>query len=177
MTEGKVDARYGDPTQAAPPWTEIDRRLTEAQLYWLITVRRDGRPHAVPLCGVWLDGAFYFCTGEQEQKMRNLEANDHLAVTAGPLGADGWSQGKDIVVEGRAERVTDDAQLRTLADGWLSKYGGDWRFDVQDAGFVEVTESGGATGGVAQVFRVAPAKVIVFGDAHGQTTYRLSAGR
>jgi nitroimidazol reductase NimA-like FMN-containing flavoprotein (pyridoxamine 5'-phosphate oxidase superfamily) len=175
MTKGTINPRYGDASQTAPPWEDIDRRLAEAQLYWLITVRVDGRPHAVPLCGVWHEEAFYFCTGEQEQKMRNLEANAHVAITAGPLGANGWSQGKDIVVEGRAERVTDNATLQRLADAWLSKYGDDWRFAVQDGGFVELTESGDGTGGLAQVFRVAPAKAIVFGDAHGQTTYRLSA--
>ncbi len=49
--------------------------------------------------------------------MRNLEANPRVAVTAGPLGADGWASGKDIVVEGAAERVTDETTLRTLAAG------------------------------------------------------------
>ena len=173
MTAGTIDPRYGDASEAAPAWEDIDRRLTEAQLYWLITVRRDGRPHAVPLCGVWREGAFFFCTGEQEQKMRNLDANPSVAVTAGPLGADGWSKGKDIVVEGRAERILDAEQLQVLADAWLDKYAGDWRFEVRDAAFVEVSDSGDPTGGGAQVFRVVPAKVLAFGDEHGQTTYRF----
>ena len=77
----------------------------------------EARPYALPLCGVWHDGAFAFCTGAEEQKMRNLAANPRVAVTAGPLGADGWSSGKDIVVEGAAERVTDGAALRALARG------------------------------------------------------------
>lgn len=173
MTTGTIDPRYGDASQSAPAWEDIDRRLTEAPLYWLITVRRDGRPHAVPLCGVWRDRAFYFCTGPAEQKMRNLEANASVAVTAGPLGADGWAKGKDIVVEGRAERVIDAEQLRVLAGAWFTKYAGDWRFEVQDGAFVEVSDSGGSTGGEAQVFRVVPAKAMVFGDEHGQTTYRF----
>ena len=174
MTEGRIDPRYGDASQTPPEWDDVDRRLGEAQLYWLITVRRDGRPHAVPLCGVWSDGAFHFCTGEREQKMRNLEANTQVAVTAGSLGAEGWSHGKDIVVEGTAVRVTDPAALQTLADAWATKYEGDWRFTVQDAQFVELTDAGGSTEGGAHVFRVVPAKVMVFGDEHGQTTYRPS---
>jgi hypothetical protein len=75
MTTGKVDSRYGNASVAAPPWKDIERVLADAQLYWIITVRRDGHPHAVPLVGVWHDGAFAFCTGSEEQKQRNLDAN------------------------------------------------------------------------------------------------------
>jgi hypothetical protein len=137
----------------------------------MVTVRRDGRPHAVPLCGVWRDGAFVFCTGEQEQKARNLEANPHVTVTAGPLGADGWAKGKDIAVEGVVERVTDDGELRRLAALWLEKYDGDWRFEVRDGRFVDLSGGGEGHGG-AMVLRVVPSKVLVFGDDHGQTRYR-----
>jgi hypothetical protein len=166
-----ISPDYGDPTATAPAWSDIDRRLTEAQLYWLVTTRRDGRPHAVPLCGLWRDGAFVFCTGDDEQKMRNLDHARTVTVLAGPLGADGWAAGKDIAVEGRAEDVTDEAELRELADGWLEKYAGDWRFEVRDHRFYELTEQGDGRGDGARVFRVAPAKVLVFGDEHGQTTY------
>jgi general stress protein 26 len=172
MTTGTVHPAYGDASAPAPAWREIDDRLTAAQLYWMITVRRDGRPHAVPLCGVWHDGAFVFCTGEQEQKMRNLEANPHVTVTAGPLGADGWSKGKDISVEGVVERITDDDELRGLATLWRQKYGDDWVFEAHDGEFFEVSESGEGHGG-ASVFRVPPSKVLVFGDEHGQTRYQF----
>jgi len=173
MTTGRIDPRYGDASATAPAWEEVDRRLAVAQLYWLVTVRADGRPHAVPLCGVWHDGAFAFCTGVEEQKMRNLEVNPRVAVTAGSLGADGWASGKDIVVEGTAERVTDPVALQVLADAWEEKYDGDWRWEVRDGAFHELTDSGGSgEGGGGWVFRVAPAKVLVFGDDHGQTTYR-----
>jgi nitroimidazol reductase NimA-like FMN-containing flavoprotein (pyridoxamine 5'-phosphate oxidase superfamily) len=174
MMIGHIDPRYGDATATPPDWDDVDRRLTDAQLYWLVTVRADGRPHAVPLCGVWHEGAFAFCTGEAEQKMRNLEANQHVAVTAGPLGADGWASGKDVVVEGLAGRVTDESDLQALADAWEAKYDGDWRWEVRDEQFFELTDSGGSTEGGAWVFRVPPNKVMVFGDAHGQTTYRPS---
>ena len=63
MVTGHIDPRYGDATATAPDWADVERRLTDAQLYWLVTVRADGRPHAVPLCGAWHDGAFAFCTG------------------------------------------------------------------------------------------------------------------
>jgi nitroimidazol reductase NimA-like FMN-containing flavoprotein (pyridoxamine 5'-phosphate oxidase superfamily) len=173
MTTGKIDPRYGDVSATAPPWDDIERLLAEAQLYWIITVRADGRPHAVPLVGVWHDGAFAFCTGSEEQKQRNLDSNPQVAVTTGSMGAHGWDSGKDLVVEGTAVRVTDTQALQTLADAWSAKYGEDWKFEVRGEEFVELSHSGGSTTGGARVYRVAPAKVIAFGDAHGQTTYRF----
>jgi len=173
MTTGVIDPRYGDPSATPPPWTDIERLLADAQLYWIITVRADGRPHAVPLVGIWQDGAFAFCTGPEEQKQRNLDVNAHVAVTTGSTGANGWNTGKDVVVEGTAVRVTEADALAELAAGWFAKYGDDWKFAVQGQEFVELSDSGGSTEGGAWVYRVAPAKVIAFGDGHGQTTYRF----
>ena len=173
MPTGKIDPRYGDPTATAPPWEDIERILVDAQLYWIITVRVDGRPHAVPLVGVWHNGAFAFCTGVEEQKQRNVDLNPHVAVTTGSTGVGGWDTGKDVVVEGTVARVTDAEALRELADAWYAKYGEDWKFAVRGQEFVELSHSGGSTGGGARVYRVDAAKVIAFGDAHGQTTYHF----
>jgi nitroimidazol reductase NimA-like FMN-containing flavoprotein (pyridoxamine 5'-phosphate oxidase superfamily) len=173
MTTGRIDPRYGDATATAPLWDDIQRLLAAAQLYWIITVRVDGRPHAVPLVGVWQDGAFAFCTGSTEQKQRNLDANPRVAVTTGTTGANGWNSGKDVVVEGAAQRVTDATALRALADAWFAKYGEDWKFEVRAEEFVEVSHSGGGTEGGAWVYQVKPDKVIAFGEEHGQTTYRF----
>jgi nitroimidazol reductase NimA-like FMN-containing flavoprotein (pyridoxamine 5'-phosphate oxidase superfamily) len=173
MTTGQIDSRYGDASATAPAWDDIERLLTDAQLYWIITVRADGRPHAAPLVGVWHDGAFAFCTGPDEQKARNLDANPQVAVTTGATGATGWASGKDVVVEGTAIRVTDAEALQALADAWFAKYGDDWKWEVRGAEFVELSQSGGSTAGGAWVYRVEAAKVIAFGDAHGQTAYRF----
>jgi general stress protein 26 len=173
MPSGTISPLYGHDSATAPTWSDIDRRLTDAPLYWIVTVRADGRPHAVPLCGVWRDGAFYFCTGDAEQKMRNLEHDPHVVVTAGPLGADGWGSGKDISVEGEASRVEDMALLAELAAEWRTKYDGDWVFEARDGRFFEVSDQGDGSGDGAVVFRVPPSKVLVFGDEHGQTTYRF----
>jgi general stress protein 26 len=173
MTSGTVSPIYGNLSAPAPGWDEVERRLTEAQLYWLATVRRDGRPHAVPVCGVWRDGAFFFTTGDAEQKMRNLEHDPHVVVTAGPLGAQGWGSGKDIAVEGVAASVSDEALLQQLAEEWRTKYDGDWDYEVREGRFFERGHSGDGNEDGSGVFRVPPAKVLVFGDEHGQTTYRF----
>ena len=105
--------------------------------------------------------------------MRNLEHDPHVVVTAGPLGADGWGSGKDIAVEGVASRVEDEALLQALTEEWRTKYDGDWVFEARDGRFFEVSHQGDGTGDGAVVFRVPPSKVLVFGDEHGQTTYRF----
>jgi general stress protein 26 len=173
MTSGTISPLYGDASATAPDWSDIDRRLTDAPLYWIVTVRSNGRPHAVPLCGVWHDCAFFFCTGDAEQKMRNLEHDPHVTVTAGPLGAEGWGTGKDIAVEGVATRVSEPALLVELAEEWAAKYDGDWVFEARDGRFYEVSDQGDGSGDGAVVFQVPPTKVLVFGDEHGQTTYRF----
>ena len=171
MTTGEVDPRYGGASATPPPWSEIERQLTDAQLYWIITVRADGRPHAVPLVGVWHESSFCFCTGAEEQKRRNLDSDPHVAVATGSTGAGGWDTGREVVVEGTATRVTDGATLQVLADAWSAKYGDDWRFAVRGEEFVELSRSGGATESGARVYRVTPAKVLAFGGEHGQTRY------
>jgi len=173
VTTGKINPRYGDASAIAPPWDEIENRLSSAQLYSIVTVRTDGRPHAVPLVGVWHDDAFHFCTGHDEQKHRNLESNAQVAVLTGSMGANGWDSGKDIVLEGRAVRVTEADVLQTLAQAWFDKYGDDWRYEVRGDEFYEVSNSGDGAQGGARVYRVVPTKVLVFGDGHGQTAYRF----
>jgi general stress protein 26 len=170
MSVGEIDPSYGDATATAPDWAEVEGLLTAGQLYWIITVRADGRPHAVPLVGVWHDGAFAFCTGAQEQKARNLDAGPRVAVTTGTTGAGGWDSGKEVVVEGAAERVRDAGELQVLADAWFAKYGDDWHFAVRGEEFVDVNHEGHAG---AQVYRVRPEKVLVFGGEHGQTRFRF----
>jgi nitroimidazol reductase NimA-like FMN-containing flavoprotein (pyridoxamine 5'-phosphate oxidase superfamily) len=163
--ESKIDKRFSDPAARPTPWAEAFAALEAAELYWITTVRPDGRPHVTPLIGVAADDKVYFCTGLEEQKGRNLQRNDRVAITT---GNNAWAKGLDVVVEGTAVRIDDDEQLRPLAEAWEAKYGSDWHFDVYDGMFRH------ADGGGAAVFRIEPAKVLAFAkDPHGQTTYRF----
>jgi hypothetical protein len=100
-------------------WEQGRRELESAEVYWLSTVRPEGRPHVTPLLGIWFEGALYFCTGPSERKAKNLAQNPHCVLTTGcnRLG------GLDLVVEGVAARVSDPAELRSVADTYESKYG------------------------------------------------------
>src|SRR3712207_1605998 len=100
---GTIDERFSQPGAGPTPWPEVERALVQAELYWIATVRRDGRPHVTPLIGLWHEGAAHFVTGRDEQKARNLEHNDRVALTT---GTNTWNEGLDVVVEGSTVRVT-----------------------------------------------------------------------
>ena len=109
-----LDARFSDPAATAAGWDETRRALEDAQLSWICTVRADGRPHLTPLVAVWLDGALYFSTGAGEQKAVNLRGNPHVLLLT---GCHRWDEGLDVVAEGDAVQVTDEALLTRLAAG------------------------------------------------------------
>jgi general stress protein 26 len=170
----ELDERFSSAGATPRPWSEIVDVLEHSEIFWLSTVRRDGRPHVTPLPAMWLDGALHFCTGPGEQKARNLAANPQCILTT---GGNAFLSGLDVVVEGRASRVTDEASLERLAAMWQSKL--DWGFDVVDGAFRErPSESPGEESeprGTAHVFAVAPDKVLAFGkgEPFSQTRYRF----
>lgn len=150
-----VNPNYGDPQATATPWAAAVGQLEQAEIFWLSTVRPDGRPHVTPLIAVWYDHALYFCTGADERKAKNLAANAHCILTTGRNSM--HEDGLDVVVEGDAVRLTDAARLQRVADAYEAKYGSDWHFDVRDGGFK------GQGGNVALVFEVAPTTAFGFG--------------
>ena len=159
-----LDRRFSDPEAVATDWNETRRALETAQLFWISTVRTDGRPHVTPLVAVWLDDAIHFCTGPDEQKAVNLRQNPNVILTT---GCNGWERGLDVVVEGEAVGVTDDDTLQRLAEQWRGKWNGQWRYEVHDGAFRH-------GGGTALVFSVRPTKVFAFAKGtFGQTRHRF----
>jgi general stress protein 26 len=156
---------FSDPDATAVPWSQVVGVLESSEMFWLSTVRRDGRPHVAPLPAMWLDGKLHFCTGAHEQKAKNLEANPHCVLTT---GTNAFRSGLDVVVEGTAGRVTDNAMLTRLAQLWLDKI--DWRFDVGDGVFLDP----GAEGHAALVFALTPSKILAFRKApYSQTRFLM----
>lgn len=162
-----LDRRYSNPEAVATGWDTTRQALEAAELFWIATVRADGRPHVTPVVGVWADGAMHFCTGAEEQKFANLRANPHVVLTT---GCNHWDRGLDVVVEGEAVRVTDAATLERLAAAWATKWEGrHWQFTVGDGCFLH------PGGGEAIVFSVTPAKAYAHakGDPFGATTHKF----
>ena len=124
--ETKLDRRFSDPNAVATEWAETRRMLEKAELFWISTVRADGRPHVTPLVAVWLEDAIHFTTGPTEQKAVNLRGNSNVILMT---GCNEWNRGLDIVVEGKAVQITDDDLLGRLADSWATKWDGRWHFE------------------------------------------------
>jgi hypothetical protein len=163
---GTVDPRFGEEGAGPTPWSDVRAALTEAELFWLSTVRVDGRPHVTPLIAVLVDDMMHFCTGVTEQKAKNLEHDRRCTMTT---GTNTWARGLDIVLDGEVVRVTDEARLQRIADTYEAKYGSDWHFDVKDGGF-----DGG--GGPAFVFEIRPSAVFAFAKSpHSQTRFDVDA--
>jgi nitroimidazol reductase NimA-like FMN-containing flavoprotein (pyridoxamine 5'-phosphate oxidase superfamily) len=161
----ELDTRFSEPGARPTSWQQTLEAIKRAEIFWISTVRPDGRPHVTPLVGVWVDDSFVFCTGSDEQKARNLERNANVAVTT---GANSWKDGLDVVVEGSTVRVTGEETLHRIADTYREKYNGEWDFDNDSEVF-------DPDGNRAHVFRVTPAKVIAFAKSpHGQTTFKPS---
>ena len=161
-----LDARFSDPGASATRWEDAVQALTDAQLFWITTVRADGRPHVSPLVAVWLDDQIHFCTGPEEQKAHNLRTDPHVILTT---GCNQWEDGLDVVVEGKAVQVTDEDLLERLAEAWSRKWDGRWHYEVHDGGF---RHQGGD--GTVLVFSVAPAKILAFAKGtFAQTRHRF----
>jgi general stress protein 26 len=167
--KAELDPRYSSDGAGPREWAEAQKHLERAEIFWISTVRPDGRPHVTPLIAVWLDAALYFCTGPEERKARNLAENRHCILMTGCNALD---EGFDLVVEGDAAKVSDDAKLRRVADAYVSKYGSDWRFGVRDGAFVH---AGAHEGSVALVYEVAPRTAFRFGkgEEFSQTRWRF----
>src|SRR5262245_3961591 len=109
--ETELDPRFSEPDASATSWTAVRQMIDEAELFWISTVRPDGRPHVTPLPAVWCDSALYFCTGAEEQKGVNLARNPQCALTT---GNNEWKSGLDVGVEGAARVERDEDLSREL---------------------------------------------------------------
>jgi nitroimidazol reductase NimA-like FMN-containing flavoprotein (pyridoxamine 5'-phosphate oxidase superfamily) len=164
MPTTRFDPRFG-VIESPTPWEEAEAVLRDAEVFWITTVRADGRPHVTPLLAAWDGGALHFCTGAEEQKAVNLRANDEVALTT---GCNVQGEGLDVVVQGPARRITDRARLVELAHAWVAKYSEDWRFDVTEDAFRN------EAGGLALVFAVDARTAWAFAKGegrYGQTAY------
>lgn len=130
------------------PWSWAEERLVSSTNYWVATVWPDGRPHAMPVWGMWHERAFWFSSSKRSRKARNLVANPRCVVTT----EDALNP---VVVEGTAELLTDPTDLATLLELENTKYETDYKIDSLDPA-------------VNACFRVRPKWA--FGIMHGDFT-------
>lgn len=95
------------------PWARLSERMRHSYIYWISTTRRDGRPHSIPVWGVWLDETFYFSNGALTA--RNLARDPRLSVHL--------ESGEDaVIIEGAVETASGRALIKRINDAYCAKY-------------------------------------------------------
>jgi len=119
-------------------WRWAEQRLVANRNYWLVTASAGGRPHAMPVWGVWMPHTerFWFSCSPNARKLRNLAANPQATVTVEDTV-------EAISVEGRARRVdpahasaADTAAVDAMVDAYLAKYWEDPAVHAEMAAFL-----------------------------------------
>jgi pyridoxamine 5'-phosphate oxidase-like protein len=130
------------------PWSWAQERLAASQDYWVATAWPDGRPHLMPVWGMWHDTALWFSCSGRSRKTMNLKADPRCSIsTDNPL--------QPVVVEGIAELVTDMETLALVIDLENAKYSTSYGIELLDPA-------------VSACFRVSP--IWAFGIAEGDFT-------
>ena len=122
MTEPRAerpDMRdYGVPEDLADtlPWSWAEERLLRNKNFWVITASASGRPHALPVWGVWLpdSSTFAFSCSPNARKARNIRANPQVAFTIDDTV-------ECVSVEGTARELPADRQ-KAAAETYAAKY-------------------------------------------------------
>lgn len=117
-------------------WSQIETRLDAGlanapdeggpnrYTSWLVTINPDGSPHVTSVGAIWVNGAFWFQTGDATRKARNIARDPRCSLSFA-------SEEFDLVASGEAEKVTDPATVRTIAEQWAA---GGWPCQPDDSG-------------------------------------------
>jgi hypothetical protein len=158
-----------------PPvdWADITEKLDagsapapdahNARTTWLATLNEDGSPHVTAVGAVWLDGAFWFQTGDGTRKARNVARDGRCSISLSIRDA-------DVVVEGDATRVTDPAVVARIATKWADD---GWPVEPDASGTGITAPFNAPTQGPPpwHVYRVEPRSVtVVLGSEPGGLT-------
>ena len=108
------------------PWTRALKQLAANNgTYWLATTRPGAGPHLAAVGGLWVDGNVYFVSGARTRKSRDIAKNPRCAVSIS-------LKDLDVVIEGAARKVRDEATLKRLAKRYAAQ---GWPAIVKDRAF------------------------------------------
>lgn len=100
-----------------------DPEAHNARSTWLATVNADGSPHLTPVGAIWLDGTFWFQTGDT-RKGENLARDPRCSLALSIRDA-------DVVFEGDATQASDPAGVARAAGAWND---GGWPAEPDESG-------------------------------------------
>jgi nitroimidazol reductase NimA-like FMN-containing flavoprotein (pyridoxamine 5'-phosphate oxidase superfamily) len=169
MLESEPDAVLGPFSSAGAqvtPWALALAVLGAAEVFWLSTVRPDGRPHVTPLLAAWSLDGMCFATGGEERKALNLEHNPRCVLMTGTNSL----TGVDVVIEGVATVVLERSEREEAVADFERKYG--THLTSPEGTWYRLSED--VIAGDVRLYRVAPAVGFAFGKlpTPSQTRYR-----
>jgi hypothetical protein len=157
-----VTERLGTGVLPAPDEGAPNRRTT-----WLTTINDDGSPHVTAVGALWLDGTFWFQTGTQTRKGRNVERDARCSIAVSVHQA-------DVVFEGDAARVTDRSTLTRVAKAWAES---GWPAEVDESGSGVTAPFNAPSLGAPpwNVYRIEPRSATVLSSVEpvGSTRFRF----
>jgi pyridoxamine 5'-phosphate oxidase-like protein len=134
---------------------------------WLSTINADGGPHVTGIGALWVDGMFWFETGERTRKARNLARDPRCVLNTA-------TDEFDLVVEGEAQLVTDPATVAAMAGHWNDA---GWPAVVDDTGRALTAEYSAPSAGPPpwSVYRITPrtATALATVEPGGATRWRF----
>lgn len=107
------------------PWQWAEERLVSSRNYWVVSLWPGGRPHAMPVWGLWHERAFWFSSSKGSRKARNLAADPRCVVTTEDAA-------DPVIMEGSAELVTEPEALATVLALENAKYDTNYTIDLLD---------------------------------------------
>ena len=134
---------------------------------WLATIDSDGSPHVTGIGAMWVDGAFWFETGERTRKGRNLSRDPRCTLSVA-------THEFDLVVEGDAHKITDTDVVRDMAARWSAE---GWPARVDESGEALTAEFSAPSAGSPPwfVYRITPRAAMALGTVEpgGATRWRF----
>jgi PPOX class probable F420-dependent enzyme len=161
-------------------WSTIEQRLArgvtqapgtggpDRHTSWLATINPDGSPHVTGVGALWNEGDFWFETGEQTRKGRNLARDPRCTLSLA-------THEFDLVVEGVAEKIIDPATVATMAERWNV---GGWPARVDESGVALTAEFSAPSAGpppwTIYRLRTHQATSLLVVDPGGATRWRFA---
>ena len=166
MQQTNLDIYGAEPI----PWSRALDQLRDdstRKTTWLATTRPDGRPHVAAVGALWLDDRFYFTSGAGTRKSRDLAANPNCVLSVALPNL-------DLVVEGAATQVSDDATLQRLAQRYAAQ---GWPARVADGALTAPysAPSAGPPPWYLYVLTPSTAFGVATAEPHGATRWRFGS--
>jgi PPOX class probable F420-dependent enzyme len=156
-----ITSRLDDGLTQAPGTGGPDRHTC-----WLATINADGSPHVTGIGALWADDAFWFETGEQTRKARNVARDPRCTLSLA-------TREFDLVVEGDAQQIRDPEIVARMAALWAEE----WPCRVDETGTALTADFSAPSAGPPpwHVYRITPraATALAIVEPGGATRWRF----